>query len=132
MNYESSETNEKRVPSFEVFQKREYLTQYVFPHVLININTSQQENRGAPELVYAVYDRDVSEASLDKPARKIPGVDMEYVVTCIQAMAKDMGEERFWVHPYNDDSFGAGRLEQWKKHFKAVEEAPDHGYYLYV
>jgi hypothetical protein len=130
MNYESSVNTPKNSPSFEVLQKREGLTQYVFPHVLVNINFSQQEHRGAPELIYAVYDRDPSEASLDKPAYKIPGVDMEYVVACIQAMAEDMGEERFWVHPYNEDSLGAERrLEQWKKYF-TVASAPDHGYYI--
>ena len=53
---------------FEVVQKREGITQYVFSNVLVTINFSQEEKRGAPELVYATYDRDPTEASLDKPA----------------------------------------------------------------
>jgi hypothetical protein len=131
MDYESVPGNKKKPPAFEVIPVREGLTQYRFSHVLLNINFRQAEKRGAPELVYAVYDRDPSDASLDKPAYKIPGVDMEYVVACINEMAHDLGEERFWVHPYNEDSLGgARRLEQWKKHFKTVEEAHDHGYYI--
>jgi hypothetical protein len=119
--------------SFEVVQKREGLTQYVFPHVLLNINFKQEETRGAPELVYAVFDRDPSEAVLEKSARKIPGVDMSYVVNCIRTMADDIGEARFWAYPYDGDSLGGERrLEQWRKHFKTVEEAPEHGYYIYI
>jgi hypothetical protein len=133
MNHESQSENEKANLPFEVNQVREGLTQYIFPHVLININFRYEEQRGAPELVYAVFDRDPREASLDKPPQKIPGVDMKYVVDCIQLMAKDIGEQRFWVHPYNEDSLGGERrLEQWRKHFSAVEEAPEFGYYLYV
>ena len=118
---------------FEVVQKREGITQYVFSNVLVTINFSQEEKRGAPELVYATYDRDPTEASLDKPAYNRPGVDMQYVVTCIVTAAQDLGEDRFWVYPYDEDSLGAGRrVEQWRKHFSNVENAPEHGFYIYI
>jgi hypothetical protein len=133
MNYESSPDENIKLPAFEVLDKRPGITQYIFPHVVVNINFQQEENRGAPELIYATYDRDSDEASLDKPAYKRPGVDMQYVVTCIQTVAQHVGETRFWVSPYNEDSLGGERrVEQWKKHFKEVEEAPEHGYYIYI
>ena len=135
MNEESQQDkeNEGARLSFEVVQKREGLTQYVFPHVLLNINFRQEEVRGAPELIYAVFDRDPSEATLEKPTHKIPGVDMSYVVNCIRTMADDIGEVRFWTYPYDEDALGGERrLEQWRRHFKAVEEAPEHGYYIYI
>lgn len=119
--------------SFEVVQKREGIIQYVFPNVLVTINFCQEETRGAPELVYATYDRDPAEASLDKPAYNRPGVDMQYVVTCIVTAARDLGEARFWVYPYDKDSLGSDRrIEQWRKHFSNVENAPEHGLYIYI
>ncbi len=133
MNNESLPRENTKPPAFEVISKRPGITQYIFPHVVVNINSLQEENRGAPELIYATYDRDSDEASLDKPAFKRPGVDMQYVLTCIQAVAQDTGETRFWVSPYNEDSLGGERrLEQWKKYFREVEEAPEHGYYIYI
>ena len=133
MNYESTPDETPKTPTFEVVSKRPGITQYIFPHVVVNINFQQEENRGAPELIYATYDRDSDEASLDKPAYERPGVDMQYVVTCILTVAQHVGETRFWVSPYNEDSLGGERrVEQWKKHFKEVEEAPEHGYYIYI
>ena len=133
MNQESPFENKQKQLSYEVHQPREGIIQYIFPHVLLNINFNFAEKRGAPELVYAVYHHDPKEATLDKPSYKIPGVDMNYVAECVKTMANDIGEERFWVHPYNEDALGGEhRLQQWKKHFKAVEPAPEHGYYMYI
>ncbi len=127
---EESEESKQEKLKFEVVQKREGLTQYIFPNVVLNINFQQEVTRGAPELVYATYDRDPGEASLDKPAYKRQGVNMQYVVECIQTAAKDLGETRFWVYPHDGDSLGAEqRVEQWKKHF-GLEIAPEQGYYI--
>lgn len=125
--------NQNKPPTFEVVQKREGINQYVFPHVLITINSTQEAKRGAPELVYATFDRIVEEASLDRPAYKRPGVDIDYVVQCIKAVTESIKETRFWVSPYNEDSLGAAkRVEQWNRYFSSVEPAPENGFYLYI
>lgn len=89
---------------FEVVEKRAGLTQYIFDKVVIVIDRSERNIKEVPELLFATYDYDPAQASLEQPDFKRSGVDMEYIARCMKEVVRQTGDDRFWIHPYTEDA----------------------------
>lgn len=89
---------------FEVVEKNAALTQYIFNKVVIVIDRSGRNIKDVPELLFATYDYDPAQASLEQPDFKRSGVDMDYIARCIKEVVRLTGDDQFWIHPYSEDA----------------------------
>lgn len=108
MNLEKN-TNSRGEPKLtpvlrEVDNRRPDVTKYIFPHVVIGINRSGRNVKDVPELLFGTYTYDESQARMDQPEFKIPGVDMEYIIKCIEMVIEQTGDTQFWFDPYTEDA----------------------------
>lgn len=122
---------------FEVVEKNAGLTQYIFDKVVIVIDRSERNIKDVPELLFATYDYDPAQASLEQPDFKRSGVDMDYIVRCIKEVVRLTGDDQFWIHPYSEDAKHGeekhrldARARLFSK-FATLEESPNgSGYFI--
>lgn len=93
-----------RQPVFEVDSRRENSTRYIFKNVVVAVDRSERNIKGIPEILFATYDYDPAQASMEQPDFSRSGVDMDYIISCITAVAGEIGETKLWFDPYKDDA----------------------------
>ncbi len=100
---EASPEAKKHDLSFIKESRRPETVSYVFKNVVVTIDSSGKNYKALPELIFGTFDNEPNAHTLDKPETKREGVDMEYVLKCIQEVVKDSGINKFWVYPFGDD-----------------------------
>lgn len=131
---EESEGSKQERLRFETVEKSQGLTQYVFDKVVVVIDRRGRNIKDVPELVFATYDYDPRNASMDQPDFARKGVDMEYIVRCIKEVVRETGDDRFWFHPYAEEVVSLSEIDKKKRQaartrlfskYANIEEGPD-------
>ncbi len=125
--------------AFKVEKPKEGVISYLFQGVAIKIGSPAGTTpREFPELNFETYDNDLGIYSINRPEKKNPAMNMDYISECIRKVSETIGIKRFWFEPYGADSKfyknhqrrESARLELLKKNFPNIQPAPSGDGYI--
>jgi hypothetical protein len=88
---------------FEEKETRSGFFRYIFDNVVIEVDHRDPYFEDVPQLIFATYVGDATQASLNKPSLASEGVDIDYVIKCIKEVVRHTGDTKFWFEPYIQD-----------------------------